>query len=73
MDCFFYGDFMKEEYNLIHILYLASIILFFVSFLSAFFMDSTFGYSLYAGFCCFITIIFFNKKAFKKEKPKERY
>lgn len=63
---------MKKEYNFIPILYLISATLLLCAFLNNFLLDSTLGYSLYAGFCFFIVIISFNKKAFKQEKTKKR-
>lgn len=36
--------------------------------LIAYFQKTTLGASIYIGFCFFITVISFNKKAFKREK-----
>lgn len=53
---------MKEEYNLIHVLYLVSATLLLCAFLNIFLMDSTLGASLYTGYCFFMAVISFNKK-----------
>jgi len=37
-----------------------------------FFQDSSLGASIYIGFCFFIAIISFNKKAFKQENTKKK-
>jgi len=64
-------NWVKDEKQFYRIVYLTSSILLLCAFLNNFLLDSTLGASLYIGFCFFITILFFNKKAFKHEETKE--
>jgi len=64
-------NWVKNEKQFYRVVYLASFTLLLCAFLNGFFMDSTLGYSLFAGYCFFITIISFNKKVFKRKETKE--
>lgn len=42
-------------------------------FLTMFYQDSTYGMSMFVGFCFLVSILFFNDKAFKGKVPQETY
>jgi len=66
------SNWLKDEKQFYKVVYLASATLLLGAFLNNFLLDSTLGYSLYAGYCFFIALIFFNKKALKEEKIKRK-
>jgi len=65
-------DWIKDEKQFYRIIYLASATLLLCAFLNNFLLNSTLGYSLFTGYCFFIAIISFNKKALKQEEPKDK-
>jgi len=65
---------LKEFFNfIVEVLGVKTVILFIVTIwvtlpLIMFMQDSNLGTSLYVGFCFFVALISFNKKAFKRKK-----
>lgn len=66
------SNWVKDKKQFIRVVYLASFTLLLCAFLNNFLLDSTLGYSLFVGYCFFIAIISFNKKAFKRKKTKNK-
>lgn len=66
------NNWVKNEKEFYKIVYLISITLIINALLNSFFLDSTLGASLFIGYCFFIAVISFNKKALKGEKSKEK-
>jgi len=65
------SNWVKDEKQFIRVVYLASFTLLLCAFLNNFLLDSTLSASIYIGFCFFIAVISFNKKAFKQKETKK--
>ena len=65
------SNWVKNKKQFIRVVYLASFTLLLCAFLNNFLLDSTLGVSIYIGFCFFIAVISFNKKAFKQKETKK--
>jgi len=65
------SNWVKDEKQFIRVIYLASFTLLLCAFLNNFLLDSTLGASLFVGYCFFVAIVFFNKKALKQEETKK--
>lgn len=65
------SNWVKNKKQFIRVVYLASFTLLLCAFLNNFFLDSILGASIYIGFCFFIAVISFNKKAFKQKETKK--
>lgn len=68
-----FNDFFNFIFKVLgkKIVTLLIVIMWFTLMLNMFFQDSISGVSLYVGFCFFVAVISFNKKAFKPKKTEK--